>query len=82
MRVKVNLDTMDQINRFVKICSTIPDEVQLTSEYIDDSTKKICYCYRVSAKSLLGAVASMEWSEVYVCCDTDIYSKIKEFIVE
>ena len=34
---------------------------------------------RVNAKSLLGALASMEWDELYCESDADIYTHIAEF---
>jgi hypothetical protein len=71
MRNKITLLGMRDIQEFVNICANIDSEVVL-------------YCpvngYRVSAKSLLGAIASMEWNEVWVECDKDIYSSIEKFI--
>ena len=72
MRAKVNIDTFHKINDFVNICSELDCKVMLT----DGSG----YC--VSAKSLLGAIATTDWSQVFVECDRDIYTRIKSFIVE
>ena len=72
MKVKINIDTLSKINKFVSICSQFDCKVNL----IDGSG----YC--VSAKSLVGVVATMDWSQVYVECDRDIYSHIAEFIAE
>lgn len=72
MRVRVNIDTLHKINIFVDICSQIDCKVNL----IDGSG----YC--VSAKSLMGAIATTDWSQVFVECEKDIYSRIKDFIVE
>lgn len=72
MKVKINIDTMSKINAFVSICSKLDSRVDL----IDGNN----YC--VSAKSLMGALATMDWSQVFVVCEDDIYSHIKEFIVE
>ena len=72
MKVKINIDTMSKINAFVSICSNLDSRVDL----IDGNN----YC--VSAKSLMGALATMDWSQVFVVCEDDIYSHIKEFIVE
>lgn len=71
MRIKINIDTLSRIHNFVDICSTIDAKVNL----IDGSG------YRVSAKSLIGAIATMDWNEVFVECEEDIYSKIEEFVV-
>lgn len=72
MKAKINIDTLSKINSFVGICSQLNCRVDLT----DGSG------YRVSARSLIGAVATMDWSEVFVECDQDIYSRIEEFIEE
>lgn len=72
MKVKVRLDTLSDIKGFVNVVSPIADEVHLT-----DGNN-----LTVSAKSILGAMYTMEWSEVYCTCDKDIYSIIRTFIVE
>lgn len=72
MKVKINIDTLSKINQFVSICSQFDYKVNL----IDGSG----YC--VSAKSLVGAVATMDWSQVFVECEKDIYSYIVDFIAE
>ena len=72
MKVKINIDTLSKINAFVSICSRIDCRVNL----IDGEG------YRVSAKSLIGAVATMDWSQVFVECDKDIYSYIVDFVAE
>lgn len=72
MKAKINIDTLGKINSFVSICSKFDCDIRL----IDGAE----YC--VSAKSLIGAVATMDWTEVFVVSDEDIYSHIKEFVVE
>ena len=72
MKVKINIDTLNKINAFVSICSRLDCNINL----IDGRG----YC--VSAKSLIGAVATMDWSQVFVESDKDIYSYITEFIAE
>jgi hypothetical protein len=72
MRAKINIDTFGKINSFVSICSKFNCSIRLI-----DGTG---YC--VSAKSVIGAVATMDWTEVFVVSDEDIYSHIKEFVVE
>lgn len=72
MKAEVNLDTMKRINKFVSICSRLDCKIDL----IDGEG----YC--ISAKSLMGAAATMDWSRVYVVCEKDIYSHIKDFLVE
>lgn len=72
MRAKVNIDTLSKINTFVGICSRLDCKVNL----VDGNG----YC--VSAKSLIGAVATMDWSEVFIECDKDIYAYIQDFLAE
>ena len=72
MKAKVNLDTMSRINAFVTICSRLDCKVDLI-----DGTG-----YRVSAKSLIAAIATMDWSEVFVECERDIYAYVYEFLAE
>lgn len=72
MKVKVRLDTLSDIKGFVNAVSPIATEVHLT-----DGNN-----LTVSAKSILGAMYTMEWSEVYCTCEKDIYSAIHTFGVE
>lgn len=72
MRAKIYLDTMSRINKFVNICSKLHHKINL----VDGEQ----YC--VSAKSLIGAIATIDWSEVYVECEHDIRSHIEEFLAE
>lgn len=72
MKLEINLDTMSKINRFVSICAGLDCKVDL----IDGEG------YRVSAKSLVGALATVDWSHVFVECERDIYSYIKDFLTE
>ena len=72
MKVKIRLDTMDEIRNFVTITTKIPYDIHL-----EDGTG-----YRVSAKSILGAMATLEWNNLYCLCEHDIYTKIDSFIVE
>ena len=70
MRVRVELVTSDDARRFVNIATQIKEPVYLVGED-----------FRVSAKSLLGALCSMEWNELWCECERDIYTKIEKFVV-
>jgi hypothetical protein len=72
MRAKINIDTLGKINAFVAICTKLDCKVNL----IDGNG----YC--VSAKSLMGAVATMDWNDVYVESEADIYTDIRQFVVD
>ena len=69
---KIELVTTSDIVEFVNIVSTVPGSVKL----VDDSG----FC--VNGKSLLGAMASVEWNSLYCVSDNDIYQKIQKFCAE
>jgi hypothetical protein len=71
MKVKVNIDTMSKIQLFVSICTRLGGNIKLTDGQD--------YC--VNARSLLGILATADWSEVYVESEEDIYQHIQEFVV-
>jgi hypothetical protein len=71
MKVKIRLDTQSDVAKFVNIASKIDASVHLTDGQH----------FKVSGKSLLGAIYTMEWDEVYCECDKDIYSLIDDFII-
>lgn len=71
MRQRIRLDTMSEINKFVETISQIDEKV-----FLEDNTG-----YKVSARSLLGALLSMEWEEVYVHCEKDISGTILPWII-
>lgn len=70
MKVKINIDTLSKVNKFVEICSKLGGKIDL----VDGEG------YRVSAKSLIGAIATMDWNRVYVESEKDIYTHIREFV--
>lgn len=72
MKAKVNLDTMSRINAFVAVCSRLDCKVDL----IDGNG------YRVSAKSLIGAICTMDWNQVFIECERDIYAYVQEFLAD
>ena len=70
MKVKIELNTMTDVNEFVRLVSAVSAPVHLVSDAL-----------RVSAKSLLGAIYTMEWEEVWCECEIDIYNRIEKFVV-
>jgi len=71
-RYKIELVTMNDIRRFVDTVSAIPGDIRLTDGQ--------GFC--VNAKSILGAVAAVEWSSLYCWSETDIGEHIADFCVE
>lgn len=72
MRYKIRLDTLTDVNQFVKIATAYPGKIILSDG--DNFT--------VSGKSLLGAMYTMEWDHVYCESDHEIYHLIKDFVEE
>lgn len=71
MKVKIRLDTMKDINQFVAVCSKVPDAV-----YISDGAG-----LKVSAKSILGVMYSMEFDELWCETDANLYNQLDKFII-
>lgn len=71
MRQKIRLDTMNDIKDFVKTVNEIEEYV-----FLEDGDGN-----RVSAKSLLGCLYSLEWNHIYCYCNKDISGIIIRWIV-
>ena len=71
-KYKIELVTTSDIVKFVNIATAEDGTIKL----VDDSG----FC--VSGKSLLGAMATVEWSSLYCVSDADIYTKIQKFCVD
>lgn len=69
---RINLVTTSDITEFTNICQKIDGRVELFCKKTG---------YRVNGKSLLGCLAAMEFEEVYVDSDTDIYNKIEKWVM-
>ena len=68
-KYKINLVTVSDITEFVRIAADVNGEIKLE----DDSG----FC--VSGKSLLGAMATVEWNSLFCVSSVDVYSKIQKF---
>ena len=72
MRYRIRLDTMSDVNRFVKMATKNTGKITLSDgEH-----------FTVSGKSLLGAMYTMEWDQVFCESENEIYYEIKDFIVD
>lgn len=72
MRVRIELETMTDINNFCAAVSTVGPDVYLVDGH---------YRYKVNAKSILGLMLSkMEWNEIYCECEEDIYSTVEPWV--
>ncbi len=72
MKYRIRLDTMSDVNKFVKIATKNSGKITLS-----DGEN-----FTVSGKSLLGAMYTMEWDQVYCESENEIYYLIKDFIVD
>ena len=73
MRIKIRLDTMSEINAFVGDMTKCGATVYLT-----DKDRN----FIVNAKSMLGAVYSMEWDEVWCECEDNIYHLVSKYAAD
>lgn len=71
MRVKIRIDTGKDAQEIAKIASGVKGNVT-----ISDSSGFI-----VNAKSILGALYAMEFSELWLSSDEDIYSQIEPYVI-
>lgn len=71
MRAKIRLDTSTDANKFVNITSQLKGKITI----IDAEG------YRVNAKSILGALHALEFTEIWCESEYDIYEAIKNFII-
>ena len=70
-RTKICLDTMSDVNKFVAAMTAVNDKVWLSD---DDGN-------RVSAKSLLGVLYSLEWAHIYCYCESNITLELFPWMV-
>ena len=72
MKVKIQLDTLSDVRRLVAAATQVPVPV-----YITDGAG-----LKVSAKSLMGALYSIEFDELWCECEMDIFHLISPFMAE
>lgn len=71
MRARIRLDTMDDIKKFVQIAERYEGLIEL-----EDNDG-----HRVSARSIVGAIYTMEWSSVYCVTDRDISAALLPWLI-
>ena len=69
---RIRIDTMNEANKFAEIASAVPGMV-----VVSDGQG-----LRVNAKSILGVLHAMEFENLWCESTADIFSKIREFIIE
>ena len=73
LKYKLNLETMTDVKKFVESISHVNGSVT-----IEDGSGN----YRCNAKSIIGVLASMEWDDVWLVSDTDVYGHIVDYVAE
>ena len=74
MRAKINLVTLSDAAEFTNICSQYDEQIEVK---VKDGKGNI-----VNAKSLMGMIYSLEFSEMWCESNADIYLDIRKFVVE
>lgn len=72
MKYKIVLDTVSDVTNFVKNVTT-EKEANVT---VTDNRG-----LRVNAKSLMGMLYALEFEELWCESDTEIYEKIKDYVI-
>lgn len=69
---KIQLDTMSDVRKFIEKTAMIED-AHLTLSDGDN--------YSINASSIMGVLYSLEWSNLYLYSDVEVYSVFADFIV-
>ena len=70
-KTQIRLDTLSSVNKFVETMSRIDGQI-----WLEDGNGS-----RVSAKSMLGALYSMEFTHIYCYCEKDISAYLMPWII-
>lgn len=71
MKNKIRIDTMQEVSKFIGIVSQLDGKITITDN------QGLC----VNAKSVLGALHALEFTELWCESENDIYTAIEDFIV-
>jgi len=71
-KYKIVLDTVSDVNKFVSIANSF---LNSTITVTDNNG------LRVNAKSLMGMLYALEFEELWCESDTEIYEKIKDYVI-
>jgi len=71
-KYKIVLDTVSDVNKFVSI---VNEFLNSTITVTDNNG------LRVNAKSLMGMLYALEFEELWCESDTEIYEKIKDYVI-
>ncbi len=72
-RTKINLVTVNDVLKFVSKLAKYVDDDSVIIKLADKKN------WIINAKSILGCMAAIEWEDIYVYSNVDIYTQIMEF---
>ena len=72
MTYKIILDTVSDVTTFVKNITSVADAIVTVTDNRG---------LRVNAKSLMGMLYALELDELWCESDTEIYEKIRQFVI-
>ena len=72
MTYKIILDTVSDVTTFVKNITSVADAIVTVTDNRG---------LRVNAKSLMGMLYALEFDELWCESDTEIYEKIRQFVI-
>ena len=73
MRARIRLETLSDINRFINVVTPLPGKI-----VVKNSTED----FIVNAKSIFVMICAMNYDDLWVESENDVYSHIKDFIIE
>jgi hypothetical protein len=71
-RVKIRLETMTDINKFIGIVTPLPGKI-----IIKNSTED----FIINAKSIFVMICALNYNDLWLESENDIYSHIRDFVV-
>lgn len=74
-RYRVSLNTMTDVKKFLEIVTHNFTEYEAL--YLTDASGQ----YSVNAKSIMGVIYSLEWDNLYLTSEKEVYYLFKDFII-
>ena len=73
MRTRIRLETMSDINKFINIVTPLPGKIVVKNSNED---------FIINAKSIFVMICALNYNDLWCESENDIYSHIKDFIIE
>ena len=72
-KVKIRLETLTDINKFINIVTPLPGKIVVKNSNED---------FVVNAKSIFVMICALNYDDLWLESENDIYNHIKDFLVE